>query len=174
MALKSTIFKAELQIADLDRGYFAEHSLTIARHPSETDERMMTRLLAFALHASQDLAFGKGISTDEEPALWEVDPGGIIRNWIELGLPDETRVRKALGRAEKVVVFAYGNRGVDVWWRQNAPAFARYDKLEVWRLPGEECDALAALAERTMKFSCTVQEGVVYLEGLELHPLRLQ
>ena len=115
MALKATIFKAALQIADMDRGYYAEHPLTIARHPSETDERMMLRVLAFALHAGPGLAFGRGLSTDDEPDLWQRDLTGAIRLWIDVGLPDEKLVRRACGRADEVVVYAYG-RGADLWW----------------------------------------------------------
>lgn len=174
MALKSTIFKADLQVADLDRGYFADYALTIARHPSETDERMMVRVLAFALHAGPDLAFGKGISNDDEPALWEIDPSGVVRLWIEVGLPDEVRVRKACHKADRVVVLTYGARAVDVWWKANADALGRFDNLEVWRLNAEEGQALAGLAQRTMKLACTVQEGTIYLEGVELKPERLQ
>ena len=173
MALKATIFKAELQVADLDRGHFADYSLTIARHPSETDERMMVRLLAFALHAGPDLAFGKGISTEDEAALWEIDPAGVIKLWIEVGLPDETRIRKACHKAERVVVLAYGARAVDVWWKQIAGDLGRFDNLEVWRLVAEESQPLAKLAERTMKLSCTIQEGTVYFDGVELKPQRL-
>lgn len=174
MALKSTIFKADLQVADLDRGHFADYTLTVARHPSETDERMMVRLLAFALHAGPDLAFGKGISNDDEPALWEVDPSGIVRCWIEVGMPDETRIRKACNKADRVVVLAYGARAVDVWWGQVSGALARFDNLEVWRLTAEEGQALAGLAERTMKLACTVQEGTVYFDGIAVAPQRLQ
>lgn len=174
MALKSTIFKADLQVADLDRGHFADYALTVARHPSETDERMMIRLLAFALHAGPDLAFGKGISNDDEPALWEVDPSGIIRCWIEVGIPDETRIRKACNKADRVVVLAYGARAVDVWWSQVSGALARFDNLEVWRLTAEEGQALAGLAERTMKLACTVQDGTVYFDGVAVAPQRLQ
>ncbi|WP_374276829.1 YaeQ family protein [Azonexus sp.] len=174
MALKSTIFKADLQVADLDRGHFADYTLTVARHPSETDERMMVRLLAFALHAGPDLAFGKGISNDDEPALWEVDPSGIVRCWIEVGMPDETRIRKACNKADRVVVLAYGARAVDVWWGQVSGALARFDNLEVWRLTAEEGQALAGLAERTMKLACTVQEGTVYFDGVAVAPQRLQ
>lgn len=174
MALKSTIFKAELQVSDLDRGHFADYSLTIARHPSETDERMMVRLLAFALHAGPDLSFGKGISTEDEAALREVDPAGVIRLWIEVGLPDETRLRKASHKADRVVLLTYGARAVDVWWKQIADALGRYGNLEVWRLSAEDSAALAGLAQRTMKLSCTIQEGIVYFEGIELKPQRLQ
>lgn len=174
MALKSTIFKAELQVADLDRGHFADYALTVARHPSETDERMMVRLLAFALYAGQDLSFGKGISTDDEPALWEVDPAGVIRLWIEVGLPDETRIRKASHKADRAVLLTYGGRAVDMWWKANSDALKRFTNLEVWQLSTEEGAALAGLAQRNMKLACTIQEGTIYLEGLELKPLRLQ
>ena len=173
MALKATIFKADLQVADLDRGHFADYPLTLARHPSETDERLMVRLLAFALHAGPDLAFGKGISTDDEAALWEIDPGGTIRLWIEVGQPDESRIRKACNRAERVVVLAYGARSVDVWWQQTAPALARFANLEVWRLPAEQSAALAGLATRTMRLACTVQDGSAYFDGVEITPQRL-
>lgn len=174
MALKSTVFKADLQVADLDRGHFADYALTLARHPSETDLRMMVRLLAFALHAGEDLRFGKGLSTDDEPALWEVDPAGIIKCWIEVGQPDEDRVRKAAARAERVVVLTYGDKAVDVWWQQNRDKFARFGKLTVARITSAEGEALAALAARSMKLACTVQEGVVYLDGCELRPQTLQ
>ena len=118
MALKSTIFRATLNVSDLDRGYYAEHGLTIARHPSETDERAMVRVLAFALHADERLLFGKGISTDDEPALWLKDDTGRILKWIEVGLPDERLLRRAAGRADEVIVLAYGGRTVDIWWQK--------------------------------------------------------
>src|SRR6185436_13552241 len=106
MALKSTVFRAELAVADIDRGYYADHPLVLARHPSETDERMMVRLLAFALHADPLLAFGKGLSTDEEPDLWRRDLTGAIGLWIDVGRPDERRVKKACGRADQVIVYS--------------------------------------------------------------------
>ena len=116
MAIKATIFKAELQVSDLDRNHFATHSLTLARHPSETDERMMVRVLAFALHAHDALAFGKGLGADDEPDLWQKDLTGAIEVWIEVGQPDEKRVRRACGRAAQVFIYAYGDRIVDSWW----------------------------------------------------------
>src|SRR3981189_3155545 len=116
MALKSTIFKAELAVADIDRGYYGDHSLTIARHPSETDERMMVRLLAFALHHTAALAFGSGLSTEDEPDLVRRDLTGAIEQWIDVGLPDERDVRKAFGRANEVLVYSYGGRAVALWW----------------------------------------------------------
>ena len=171
MALKSTIFKAELQIADLDRNYYATHALTLARHPSETDERMMVRLLAFLLHADDELAFGKGLSAEDEPDLWRKDLTGAIKLWIEVGLPDEKRVRRACGRADRVVVLSYGGRVAEMWWQQNQAALRKQDKLTVLDLAPEETMALAALAQRGMSLQCTLQEKEIWLiaAGESLH-----
>ena len=163
MALKSTIFKANVNVADLDRPYYGEHNLTLARHPSETDERMMARLLAFALFADERLEFGKGLSSTEEPALWLKEYSGEIRLWIEVGLPDERALRKAAGRAAEVVVLAYGARAVDLWWAKDGPAVARLANLRVLALSGEESAALAALATRNMQLQCTIQDGQIWL-----------
>ena len=108
MALKATVFKVDLQIADMDRNYYQTHALTVARHASETDERMMVRLLAFAMYANDALAFGKGIAADDEPTLWEKDLTGTIEQWIEVGQPDEREIRKASGRARRVIILTYG------------------------------------------------------------------
>ena len=162
MALKSTIFKAALQIADMDRSYYADHPLTIARHPSETDERMMLRLLAFALHADAGLAFGKGLSTDDEPDLWRRDLTGAIRLWIDVGQPDEKLVRRACGRAHDVVVYTYG-RGAALWWGRNQATLERMQNLRVINVPAATSQELAKLAQRTMQLQCTIQDGHVWL-----------
>ncbi len=159
MALGATVYKAELSIADITRGYYADHVLSLARHPSETEERLMVRLLAFALHADQALSFGRGLSNDDEPDLWQKDATGVIDLWIDVGLPDERSIRKACGRAGRVVVLAFGARKLDMWWQQNADALARHRNLEVLTLSDAESSQLAALAERSMQLSCTVQEG---------------
>ncbi|MFZ5484852.1 MAG: YaeQ family protein [Pseudomonadota bacterium] len=163
MALKATIYKADLQIADLDRNYYADHSLTLARHPSETDERMMVRLLAFVLFAREGLGFGKGLCVDDEPDLWQKDLTGAIQLWIDVGHPDEKWLRKACNRAEQVVLVNYGGRTSELWWAQNRNALARLDKLTVWTLASEQVDQLSALASRTMRLQCTVQDGQVWL-----------
>ncbi|MEW5771154.1 MAG: YaeQ family protein [Pseudomonadota bacterium] len=163
MALKATVFKADLQVADMDRNHYADYGLTLARHPSETDERMMVRLLAFALFAGEGLGFGKGLCVDDEPDLWRKDLTGAIELWIDVGLPDEKWTRKACGRARQVAIVAYGARAVDVWWEQNQAKLARLDNLAVFRLPAEATQALAALAQRTMRLQCTVQDGQVWL-----------
>lgn len=162
MALKATIFRAALQIADMERNYYQTHSLTLARHPSENDERMMVRLLAFALNARDTLVFGSSIGNDDEPDLWQKDLTGAIQLWIDVGLPDGKRIRRACGRAGRVVVYSYG-RGADLWWKQSGASLARSDNLEVIDLPQATTQGLARLAKRTMHLSCTIQDGQVWL-----------
>jgi uncharacterized protein YaeQ len=166
MALPSTIHKAELNVADMDRHYYAGHSLTIARHPSETEERMMVRLLAFALHAHERLEFGRGLSTTEEPDLWEHDLTGRLAIWIDVGQPDERRLRKACAQAGQVAVYAYGGgRSVDLWWAKAGPGLARHGNLSVFALDPSETAALAALAERTMRLQATIQDGEAWVSS---------
>jgi len=177
MALKATICKASLQVADVDRNYYAEHALTVARHPSETDERMMARLLAFALNAHERLTFCKGLSDTDEPDLWQKDLTGAIEHWIEVGQPDDKRLLRACGRAEKVTVYAYGNRA-ELWWQPLAEKLERAKNLTVWRIPVSAVQALERLAGRSMQLQCTVQEGQLYFSDaagtvqLQLTPLK--
>jgi len=151
MALKSTIFKAELQVSDLDRNHFGSHSLTIARHPSETDERMMVRVLAFALNADDSLEFGRGLSSEGEPDLVRRDLTGAIDQWIDVGLPDEREVRKAAGRAREVKVYLYGGRAASLWWDQNEGALARLGNVSVVEIPASITAPLASFAARSMR-----------------------
>lgn len=163
MAIKATIFKANLQIADMERHYYQDHTLTLARHPSETDERMMVRLLAFALHAHEYLEFGQGMTNDEEADLWRKDLTGSIELWIDVGIPDEKLIRKACGRAGQVVVYCYGGRVADMWFAQNSTQFERQKNLTIINLPVESTRALAKLAQRSMNLQCTIQDGQVWL-----------
>jgi uncharacterized protein YaeQ len=166
MALKATIFKASLQISDIDRNYYGEHSLTLARHPSETDERMMVRVLAFALNAHEHLAFGKGLSDTDEPDLWQKDLTGRIVHWIDVGQPDEKRLIRASGRAERVTVYTYG-RGADPWWQANVERLGRAKNLTVWRVPTDASESVGMLAARTMELQCTVQEGQMWFSSAD-------
>ncbi|HUW51283.1 MAG TPA: YaeQ family protein [Sulfuricella sp.] len=163
MALKATIFKAVLQIADMDRHYYHDHALTIAQHPSETDERMMVRLLAFALHANEALSFGKGLSTDDEPDLWQKDLTGAIETWIDVGLPEEKLIRKACGRARQVFIYSYGGRGADIWWNQNRSKLERLNNLTVINLSEASSLGLAKMAQRNMQLQCTIQDGEIWM-----------
>jgi len=163
MAIKATVFKANLQIADMERHYYQDHALTLARHPSETDERMMVRLLVFALHAHLYLEFGQGMTADDEADLWQKDLTGAIELWIDVGLPDEKLIRKASGRANQVVVYCYGGRTAEMWFAQNSSQFERLKNLTVINLPVESTRAIAKLAQRNMQIQCTIQDGQVWL-----------
>jgi uncharacterized protein YaeQ len=162
MALKSTIFKAEVQIADMDRHYYETHGLTLARHPSETDERMMMRLFAFVRHADAALSFGKGLSADDEPDLWRKDLTGAIELWIEVGQPDEKRILKAAGRAVHVIVYSYSSHS-QIWWEQISQKIARAKNVSVYRIAPDASTALARFAQRSMQVQCTIQDGETWL-----------
>ena len=174
MALKATIFKALIQVADIDRSYYHEHALTLARHPSETDLRMMIRMLAFALHASDTLQFTKGLSNDDEPELWQRSLSDEIELWIELGEPDEKRLRKACNRSKQVRLYCYGGRNVPPWWKQNKDKLKRFDNLSIINLPEDATEQLAQLAQKNMQLEFTIQDGHVFVSdgqrsvGIEL------
>lgn len=184
MALKSTIFKAQLAVADIDNGYYADHALTLARHPSETDERMMIRLAALALNAHKlqtvcngdaTLAFGAGLSSPDEPDVIVRDYTGRSRVWVEVGQPEDKPVVKACGQADEVIVYAY-SPAADVWWRGIEGKLVRLANLSVWRIAAEQSQALAQLAQRTMQLQATVQEGALMIgdgtRTVDIEPVR--
>ena len=175
MASNATIYKAALQISDLDRQYFQDHALTLARHPSETEERMMVRVLAFALHADEALLFGRGVSAEDEPALWQRDFTGMIDLWIEIGQPDEKILRQACGRSKQVIVYVYGARGAEAWWANHSTSLNRLKNLAVTLLPMESVRALAGLAKPTMQLQWTIQDGHLWIaDGDQTVHLELQ
>jgi uncharacterized protein YaeQ len=164
MALPSTVFKAELQISDMDRNYYQTNVVTLARHPSETDERMMMRVLAFAMNASENLSFANGLTANDEPDLWQKDFSGTILLWIMVGLPDEKQIKKACSRSEEVIIYCYGT-GVEVWWSGlNA---AKFNNLSVFCIPPSVSQALAHSVERSMKIQCTIQDGMLWWSSKE-------
>ena len=178
MALKSTIYKAQLQIADMDRSVYADHQLTLALHPSETEERLLVRLLAFALNVPAnndrgDLVFAKGLSDTDEPDLWQPDLTGALVQWIEVGQPDERRLARACGRSETVTLYAYGSAAA-IWWATLENKVSRLNGLAVWQIPAEQSQALAALAQRGMQWQITVQDGTIWVsdgqQSVEIQP----
>jgi len=175
MALKSTVVRAELQISDLDRHYYAAHNLTLAQHPSETDERLMVRLLAFALYAEERLEFGRGLSQDDEPDLWLKQRTGEIDLWIDLGQPDDARIRKACGRARHVVVINYSGRSAELWWEKNAASLARSRNLTVLDIGADTVAALTSLIGRGMRLNVMIQDAEIQVLGgdatVEVRPL---
>jgi uncharacterized protein YaeQ len=182
MALKATIYKAELQIANIDRDLYVDRTLTIARHPSETDERMMVRVLAYALNVPPNddtgaLVLAKGLSDTDEPDLWRKDLTGTIEHWIELGQPDDKRLLKAAPRSRQVSVYSYAH-STPVWWRTIEAKIARADNIEVWQIASEQSRSLASLAQRSMRLQITVQDATAWIHGgdatvaIELQRLR--
>jgi len=171
MALKSTIFKANLAVADIDHGYYADHALTLARHPSETDERMMIRLVALALNAHKlqsvldgdgVLGFGDSLSNTDDPDVSLKDFTGRTRVWIEVGQPEDKPLIKACGKGDEVLLYCFSH-AAGIWWKGIENKLARLQNLQVWRIPSETSQAVAALAQRSMQLQATVQENVLML-----------
>ena len=163
MSPKSTVIKAELQVSDMDRHYYAGHNLTLAQHPSENEQRLMVRVLAYALLASERLEFGRGLSSEGEPDLWRRDYTGDIELWVDLGQPDEADIRRACGRAKQVAIVTYSGNSADIWWEKNAQGLARLKNLTVIDIPAASVDALATLFQRSMRLNCMIQDGEVQL-----------
>ena len=184
MAIKSTIFKANLQIADIDHGYYADHAMTLARHPSETDERMMVRLAALAIQAHQlndlchgdgTLAFGAGLSDPDDPDASLTDFTGRKRVWIEVGQPEDKPLTKACSKADSVIVYCF-HHAAEVWWKGIETKLSRLERLQVWRIPAEASQEMARLAERSMQLQATIQEGAITLSSnlgsVHIEPVR--
>ena len=165
MALKATIYKARIQLADMDRSLYGDHEVMVARHPSETDERMLIRLLAFALNvpATDDsvFEFAKDMWDPDEPALWQKDLTGQIQHWIEVGQPDEKRLLQASSRSQRVSVYSFSS-STGRWWSAIATKITRASNLTVWQVPAQQSQALAALADRSMRLDVTVQDGAIW------------
>ncbi|MCF6323388.1 MAG: YaeQ family protein [Gammaproteobacteria bacterium] len=163
MALKATIFKLDLQVDNIDHHYYQAHQLTIARHPSENNERMLYRIIAFALNAHPALEFTRGISTADEPDLWRHTDSGEIDQWIELGHPDEKRLRKACGRAQQVLVYSYQQRSGEIWWQQLSARTKNSDNLIIAQIIINNSNIIDKLISRQMQLNCTIQDGTIWL-----------
>lgn len=161
MAQKSTIYKVALSVSDMDRHYYETHNLTVAKHPSETDERLMVRILAFALNAHEHLELTKGLSTDDEPDIWQKSLSGELELWVALGLPSEKVVRQSCGKALEVVVYSYGGKTAEMWWEKIRNKTTRFDNLQVLNFSQDETSDLGHLANRSMKLQVNIQDGEV-------------
>jgi len=174
MAIKSTIFKAELQIADMDRNYYHDHLLTIARHPSENAERMMLRILAFALNAHKRLGFSKGLSSSDEPDLWQKSFSNEIELWIDLGQPDEKRIRRACGRADRVIIYTYNRTSAEAWWQKMQGKVQRFSNLGISNINDSAIAALAGFSRRNMQLQFTIADGTTLIsdgqQSLDITP----
>jgi uncharacterized protein YaeQ len=161
MAQNATIYKVELSVSDMDRHYYETHKLTVAKHPSETDERLMIRIVAFALNAHENLEMTKGISTDDEPDIWQKSLSGALDVWVALGLPSEKVMRQSCSKADKVIVYPYGGRTAEIWWDKIKGSTARFENLQVIGFSEKDTGELAKLASRTMKMQVNVQDAEV-------------
>ena len=163
MAQNATIYKVELSVSDMDRHYYETHKLTVAKHPSETDERLMVRIVAFALNAHENLEMTKGLSTDDEPDIWQKSLSGELDVWVALGLPSEKVMRQSCSKAEKVMVYPYGGKTAEVWWDKIKNSTTRFNNLQVVHFSETDTSALAKLANRAMKLQVNIQEGEVMI-----------
>ncbi|PUB09713.1 YaeQ family protein [Yoonia sediminilitoris] len=177
MAQKATIYKVELSVSDMDRNYYETHKLTVAKHPSETDERLMVRVLAFAMNAHEQLEMTRGLSTDDEPDIWQKSLGGELELWVALGLPSEKVVRQSCGKANEVIIYSYGGRTADMWWEKIKNNTTRFDNLQVVNISEEDTNALGKLASRAMKLQINIQDrdvmvsvdkSIVYITPVKL------
>lgn len=164
MALKSTVYKAELQISDLTRHYYETHVITIALHPSETVERMMVRLAAYAWNASEQLSFTKGLSEVSEPDIWLKNYSDEIELWIDIGQPDDDRIRRASAKADRVEVYDFHSSN-NVWWQNIQNKLTRFDNVTVWQINSEMSEELALLAERNMRLQITIDHNDMWLSS---------
>nr|WP_325249944.1 YaeQ family protein [Amylibacter sp.] len=161
MAQKATIYKVELSVSDMDRHYYETHKLTVAKHPSETDERLMVRLVAFALNAHEQLEMTKGLSTDDEPDIWQKSLSDQLELWVALGLPSEKVVRQSCGKADAVVIYCYGGKTAEIWWEKIKNSTTRFGNLQVVNFSEKDTVDLGKLANRSMKMQVNIQDGDV-------------
>lgn len=161
MAQKSTIYKVELSVSDMDRHYYETHKLTVAKHPSETDERLMVRILAFALNAHEQLELTKGLSTEDEPDIWQKNLSGELELWVALGLPRDKIIRQSCGKANDVIIYCYGGKPAEMWWEKIKNTTTRFNNLQVINFSDTETSALGKLANRAMKVQINIQDGEV-------------
>ena len=165
MALQSVPCKVQLNITDTDRGIYEDLRITVARHPSETGQRLAARILAYALWYQERLAFGRGLSEVDEPALWHKSLDDRIEHWIEVGQPDADRLTWCSRRAERVSLLAYGN--TRVWASKVIPAVANLKNVNITALPQEPLDALAAELGRTIEWGVMISDGVLYVSDAD-------
>ncbi|MDS9949107.1 MAG: YaeQ family protein, partial [Planktomarina sp.] len=166
MAQKATIYKVELSVSDMDRNYYETHNLTVAKHPSETNERLMVRILSFALNAHEKLEFSKGISSDDEPDIWQKSLSGELDLWVTLGLPSEKIVRQSCGKSNKVIIYCYGGRTAEMWWEKIQNSTTRFENLQVINFLEKDTSELEKQASRSMRLQINIQDGDVMV-GVE-------
>lgn len=167
MALKATIFKVKLSLSNLNLHHYEDYTLTIARHPSENNLRMMARILAYILSAHEGLALTKGISTDTEPDIWKINHDGSIDHWIELGHLDERRIRQACAKAKKVSLYCYQGNHSQQWFSSIENGLSRFDNLDIIYLSFPDDQNIEDFVERGMNISCNIEDDEIWLSTEE-------
>ncbi len=162
MAQPCIIYRANIQLSDIDRNIYETLQTTIAKHPSETEERMLVRLLAYAVCYEGDLTFTKGVAAGDEPDLWLIGPDGRVQSWIEVGLPDAERLIKASRHAEQVILFAFGSSR-SIWEKQQLVKLSGMDKIKLFGIEQQFISALITTLQRSINWSLTITEGSLYL-----------
>ena len=163
MVANAIIHKALLNIANMDQHYYEEHNLTLAQHPSENNLRLMIRLIAFILNANDTLTFCKGISQDDEPDLWQKSLSGDIEMWIDLGQPDEKRIKKACGRSQKVIIYTFKESLSSVWFKQIENSLIRFKNLQIIHLNID--GDIELLHNRSMNIQCNTLDNELTLSN---------
>ena len=161
MALKPTIYKLKIALTDLNRNYYDTLNLTIAKHPSETLERMMARMLVFCINAQENLSFAKGLNVAEEPDIWVHTLDNQISLWIDVGEPAADRIKKASRLASTVKVYSFNSKSA-IWWKQEQAKFSKL-MVSVFQFQWENIQSLTLLVQRTMDLSVTITEDSAYI-----------
>ncbi|WP_375748562.1 YaeQ family protein [Vibrio sp. HN007] len=161
MALKPTIYKFRISLSDMNREYYDSLSLTVAQHPSENTTRMMARVLAYCLNADPDLAFTKGLSTIEEPDIWQKTPDNQVSCWIEVGEPDSERVKKASRIADKVSIYSFNRKG-DIWWQQSKSKLD-FNNVSLFQFSPDAIQQLSTMVTRTSELSVMISGNSLFV-----------
>jgi uncharacterized protein YaeQ len=172
MAIKATIIKLDLTISDMDRGYYQQHTLTMAQHPSETEQRLILRTIDFTLFANENLKFTKWLSEDSVPDLWQKNLIDDIEVWIDLGQPDEKRIRKACHKAKQVIIVSYGDNAASMWWKNVERKAKGFKNLSVYHISTEQYNTLDQLMQRHLVLNATIQDTEIWLSD-DQHSLHI-
>jgi uncharacterized protein YaeQ len=162
MARGASIHRAQIELSHVDRGVYETLQLTVARHPSETLDRMVMRILAFGLRYAEDLAFGRGVSATDEPDLWRREGDGRVIEWIDVGRPDAKRLIQASRKSTRCQLFVFGDRGRR-WRKAQLETMKAPANLGVAYIDDGFVASLAATADRQIAWAMTVFESAIYL-----------
>ncbi len=166
MALSATVYHVQVDLSDVERGVYETLDLRVARHPSETMRYLLTRLIAYCLCYEEGIAFSKGLSATDDPAIWIKDLQGNLRTWIEIGTPSAERLHKASKASPRVVVFTQNDPAL-LQKAARSKAIHKADSIEIFALDGAFLDALEAATDRNAKWVLVHTEGMLYVTSAD-------